>query len=106
MNWKPIAGPMRPTANSCLRELPQVGFDQLAPADGAFYLYADVSALTGDSRAFAARMLDETGVAATPGLDFDEARGHRHLRFSYARSTADMAEAVRRLRDWPGLRSK
>jgi aspartate/methionine/tyrosine aminotransferase len=83
-----------------VEELPKAGFSRLAPADGAFYLYADISQFTDDSRDFARRMLDEAGVAATPGIDFDPARGHRFLRFSYAGTTAAMAEAARRLRGW------
>jgi aspartate/methionine/tyrosine aminotransferase len=83
-----------------LRELPKAGFDKIVPADGAFYLYCDVSAMTLDSLAFTRRMLAEAGVAATPGLDFDEARGARFVRFSYAGATADMAEAARRLQAW------
>jgi aspartate/methionine/tyrosine aminotransferase len=87
-----------------LAELPKAGFDQLVPADGAFYLYADVSRFTNDSLAFARLMLDETGVAATPGVDFDEARGRQFLRFSYSRSTADMADGVQRLQKWARLK--
>jgi aspartate/methionine/tyrosine aminotransferase len=83
-----------------LEELPRAGFAKLAPADGAFYLYADIGHLTDDSRDFARRMLEETGVAATPGIDFDPARGAWFLRFSYAGPTASMAEAARRLRGW------
>jgi aspartate/methionine/tyrosine aminotransferase len=83
-----------------LAELPKAGFDRLAPADGAFYLYADVSPLTDDSEAFCRRMLAETGVATTPGIDFDPARGHRFLRFSFAGPEADMAEAAARLKGW------
>ena len=83
-----------------LEELPKAGFDRLAPADGAFYLYADVAHLTNDSLAFCARMLAETGVAATPGTDFDQSRGNAFLRFSFAGSTEDMAEAARRLKGW------
>jgi aspartate/methionine/tyrosine aminotransferase len=83
-----------------LDALPKAGFDRLAPADGAFYLYADVSRLTNDSPDFCARMLRETGVAATPGLDFDAEQGNRFVRFSFAGSTEDMAEAARRLTDW------
>jgi aspartate/methionine/tyrosine aminotransferase len=83
-----------------LRELPKAGFDKIVPADGAFYLYCDVSAMTSDSLAFTQKMLAEAGVAATPGLDFDEGRGARFVRFSYAGSTADMAEAARRLQAW------
>ncbi len=83
-----------------LAELPRAGFDRLAHADGARYLYADVGAMTDDSAAFCRRMLAETGVAATPGLDFDPKRGHRFVRFSFAGATADMAEAARRLIAW------
>jgi aspartate/methionine/tyrosine aminotransferase len=83
-----------------LAELPVAGFDRLAPADGAFYLYADVAALTNDSEAFCRRMLAETGVATTPGTDFDPARGHRFLRFSFAGPEAAMAEAAERLKGW------
>ena len=83
-----------------LNELPKAGFTSIVPADGAFYLYADISHLTDDSLAFARRMLDETGVATTPGLDFDDGRGARFLRFSYAGTTAGMADAVRRLQAW------
>lgn len=86
-----------------LEGLPPTGLDQLVPADGAFYLYADVSRFTADSLAFAKQMLDETGIAATPGVDFDEARGLNFLRFSYAGTTADMAEAIERLRAWNRL---
>jgi len=78
--------------------LPRAGFDRIAPPDGAFYVYADVSHLTQDSRAFARAILDEAGVAVTPGLDFDPARGGGTLRFSYARSTADIVEGLERLR--------
>ncbi|EEE38561.1 aminotransferase, classes I and II [Rhodobacteraceae bacterium KLH11] len=77
--------------------LPKAGFTNIAPPDGAFYVYADVSDLTDDSRAFAAEILDKAGVAVTPGLDFDPARGHTTLRFSYARSTADIREGLDRL---------
>jgi aspartate/methionine/tyrosine aminotransferase len=77
--------------------LPKAGFTQVAPPDGAFYVYADVSNLTDDSLAFAGEILDQAGVAVTPGLDFDPVRGHRTLRFSYARSTADIAEGLSRL---------
>jgi len=83
-----------------LSELPKAGFDRLAPADGAFYLYADIAHLTNDSAEFCRRMLRETGVAATPGIDFDPARGHATMRFSFAGATATMAEAARRLGNW------
>jgi len=80
-----------------LEGLPKAGFTKIAPPDGAFYIYADVSDLTSDSRAFAAEILDKAGVAVTPGLDFDPVRGTGTLRFSYARSTADIREALARL---------
>ncbi len=83
--------------------LPKAGLDQLVPADGAFYLYADVSRFTSDSLAFAKQMLEETGIAATPGVDFDEARGHNFLRFSYSGTTADMSDAIERLKGWSVL---
>lgn len=85
-----------------LRELPKAGLDRLAPADGAFYIYADVSALTNDSEAFCRRMLAKIGVAATPGIDFDPDRGHHFLRFSFAGREATMAEAASRLQGWLG----
>lgn len=77
--------------------LPAAGFSRLAPPDGAFYIYADVAHLTDDSRALAAEILDQAGVAVTPGLDFDPVRGHRTLRFSYAARTADIREGLRRI---------
>jgi aspartate/methionine/tyrosine aminotransferase len=83
-----------------LNELPKAGFGKLAPADGAFYLYADIAHFTDDSEAFVRRMLKETGVAATPGIDFDEAHGRRFMRFSYAGTFDDMQEAARRLKAW------
>ncbi len=83
-----------------LRELPKAGFDRIAPADGAFYVYADVSAMTDDSEAFCKRLLAETGIAATPGIDFDPARGRRFMRFSFAGAEETMAEAARRLIAW------
>ena len=83
-----------------LAELPKAGFRDFAPPDGAFYLYADVAHLTNDSAEFCRRMLDEAGVATTPGLDFDPARGNRYVRFSFAGSMADMQEAARRLVAW------
>lgn len=80
-----------------LADLPRAGFHKIAPPDGAFYIYADVSDLTDDSRAFAAEILAGAGVAVTPGLDFDPRRGARTLRFSYARATANIAEGLARL---------
>ena len=83
-----------------LRELPKAGIERFAPADGAFYIYADVGHLTEDSQAFCKRMLHETGVAATPGVDFDPFRGQRFVRFSFAGREDEVAEAAQRLRRW------
>ncbi|MGR3812956.1 MAG: pyridoxal phosphate-dependent aminotransferase [Cognatishimia activa] len=80
-----------------LEGLPKAGFTKFAPPDGAFYVYVDVSDFTDDSRAFAAEILAKAKVAVTPGLDFDPERGHSTLRFSYARSSADIAEGLARL---------
>ncbi len=80
------------------------GFNLFAPPDGAFYIYADVSDHTGDSREFAAEILDRAGVAVTPGLDFDERRGLTTIRFSYARSTGDIRVGIDRLRDFMACR--
>ena len=74
--------------------LRRLGIDRLAPADGAFYVYADVSHLTDDSAPFCARLLAEAGVAAAPGVDFDQVDGHRFLRFSFAGSTAEVTGAL------------
>ena len=83
-----------------LNGLPEAGFDRLAPSDGAFYLYADIGALTDKSTDFCQRMLEETGVATTPGIDFDPVRGWQTIRFSFAGSTQHMIEAVERLKAW------
>jgi aspartate/methionine/tyrosine aminotransferase len=83
-----------------LDELPKAGFARFAPSDGAFYLYADIAERSNDSEEFCRRMLHEAGIAATPGIDFDPARGRTTLRFGYAGSAADIAEAVRRLKAW------
>jgi len=85
-----------------LDALPRAGFPRLAPADGAFYVYAEIPHLTNDSLAFCKRMLDETGVATAPGLDFDTRRGHATVRFSFAGATADMEAATERLARWLG----
>jgi aspartate/methionine/tyrosine aminotransferase len=82
--------------------LPRAGLSKFLPADGAFYLYADVSGFTSDSFAFAKTMLDEAHVAATPGVDFDPFHGRSFMRFSYARSAEDMREAVARIARWLG----
>jgi aspartate/methionine/tyrosine aminotransferase len=82
--------------------LPKAGLTRFLPADGAFYLYADVSEFTSDSFEFAKQMLEKAHVAATPGIDFDPVRGHQFIRFSYARSADDMREAVARIAQWLG----
>ena len=88
--------------NILIEGLPRAGLDTFLPADGAFYLYADVSKFTDDSFAFAKRMLEEAHVAATPGIDFDPVHGKQFVRFSYARSAAEMREAVDRIARWLG----
>jgi aspartate/methionine/tyrosine aminotransferase len=80
--------------------LPKAGLDKFLPVDGAFYLYADISRFSDDSLDFAKRMLNEAGVAATPGIDFDPANGRHFLRFCYAGSAAEMREAVQRIGGW------
>ena len=86
----------RRSRDHLLRALPEAGFSRLSPAEGAFYLFADIADRSNDSAAFCARMLAEVGVAVTPGVDFDHARGNRFLRFSYCGPEADMR---RRRRD-------
>jgi len=78
--------------------LAEAGVTRIAPADGAFYVYADMSDWTGDALSFASTILEEAGVAVTPGLDFDKTRGHVTLRFSYAQGTAEIEEGVARLK--------
>lgn len=80
--------------------LPRAGIDKILPVDGAFYLYADVSAFTHDSLAFAARLLEEQHVALTPGVDFDPLHGRSFVRLCYAGSAADMRETVERIGAW------
>ncbi len=83
-----------------LEALPKAGIRDMAPADGAFYIFANVSHLTNDSSEFCHRLLTETGVAITPGIDFDAERGAAYVRISFAGPTEDVKETVRRLRDW------
>ncbi|WP_073332176.1 pyridoxal phosphate-dependent aminotransferase [Wenxinia saemankumensis] len=80
-----------------MEALPRIGFDRIAPPDGAFYIYADIGRWSHDSRAFADEILREADVAVTPGLDFDPEEGHRWIRLSYARGTEEIAEGARRL---------
>ncbi len=88
-----------------LDRLPAMGFAKMAPANGAFYIYADVGHWTNDSKAFCAQLLDETGVAITPGLDFDPDRGHRTVRFSYCISQPEIEQALDRLAVWLARRA-
>jgi aspartate/methionine/tyrosine aminotransferase len=90
----------RRSRDHLLEALPEAGFNRLAPAEGAFYLFADITERSNDSTAFCARMLAELGIAVTPGVDFDHARGGRFLRFSYCGPEADMHEATARLKAW------
>jgi aspartate/methionine/tyrosine aminotransferase len=80
--------------------LPRAGLTKFLPADGAFYLYADVSDFTSDSLKFASEMLEKARVATTPGVDFDPIHGRQFIRFSYARSVQEMREAVDRITHW------
>jgi aspartate/methionine/tyrosine aminotransferase len=83
-----------------LDRLPAIGLGDFTPVDGAFYVYADVRRLTNDSRDFTARMLRQAGVAASPGVDFDPARGSGTVRFSFAGGPAAVTEACDRLSRW------
>jgi aspartate/methionine/tyrosine aminotransferase len=90
----------RSARDHLLRTLPAAGFSRLSAAEGAFYLFADVSDRTNDSQEFCARMLREAGIAAAPGVDFDRERGHHFVRFSYCGPEADMRAAAERLGRW------
>jgi aspartate/methionine/tyrosine aminotransferase len=83
-----------------LEGLPRAGLNSFLPADGAFYLYADVSRFSSDSLAFAKSMLEQAGVAVTPGIDFDPSRGNRFVRLCYAAARQEMHEAVERIGAW------
>jgi aspartate/methionine/tyrosine aminotransferase len=80
--------------------LPRIGIHRLAPADGAFYVYADISHLTDDSYAWCQRLLDETGVATAPGIDFDTRRGNQFVRMSFAGAEKEIVEGIERLGAW------
>ena len=83
-----------------MEELPKLGFTKIAPVDGAFYIYVDVSNFTSDSTSFCQRMLKEANVAATPGIDFDPLNGKYFIRFSFAGTESDIREACKRLSIW------
>jgi aspartate/methionine/tyrosine aminotransferase len=88
----------RRSRDCLLAGLPAAGFSRLSPAEGAFYLFADISDRSNDSAAFCARMLREAGVAVSPGMDFDRTRGDRFVRFSYCGPEDDMRAAAERLK--------
>jgi aspartate/methionine/tyrosine aminotransferase len=79
--------------------LREAGVQDIAPAEGAFYVWADMSSW-GGSRALCRTWLEELGVAATPGMDFDPDRGERYVRFSVAGTTEEIEEAAGRLGPW------
>jgi aspartate/methionine/tyrosine aminotransferase len=85
-----------------LEALPKLGLEKIAPPDGAFYIYADVSRFTDDSLAFCLKLLEDTGVATAPGVDFDPVDGKHFIRFSFALSTPQIEEAIDRLEPWFG----
>ena len=83
-----------------LEALPAMGLTSIAPPDGAFYIYADIGHLTDNSLDFCQTLLSDTGVATAPGLDFDPVEGRHFIRFSFAVSTPEIKEAIRRLTNW------
>lgn len=83
-----------------LAALPALGLRSIAPPDGAFYIWADIGHLTDDSLSFCEQLLRDTGVATAPGVDFDPVHGHRFMRFSFAVSTDEIEEALRRMEPW------
>jgi aspartate/methionine/tyrosine aminotransferase len=83
-----------------LTELPRLGIHKIAPPDGAFYIYADISHLTNDSYAFCEQLVKQTGVAIAPGIDFDPEEGHRFIRFSFAVSEAEVRSAITAFAEW------
>ena len=89
-----------------LAALPELGLARIAPPDGAFYVYADVSDFTDDSMQLCTQLLQDTGVAAAPGIDFDPAQGHRFMRISFAVSTALVTEAIARMKPWFAARNR
>lgn len=83
-----------------LEALPKLGLSDIAPPDGAFYLYANIAHLTNDSLSFCQSLLRDTGVATAPGVDFDPVEGHHYMRFSFAVSTAEVKDAIERMTPW------
>lgn len=90
------------TANRSLllAALPALGLARIAPPDGAFYIWADIGHLTDDAMGFCVRLLEDTGVATAPGIDFDPVDGHRFIRFSFAVSTTELRDAIQRMIPW------
>lgn len=88
-----------------LQAVPKLGLARIAPPDGAFYIYADISHLTNDSLSFCEALLRDTGVATAPGLDFDPIDGNRFMRFSFAVSTAQVEDALTRITPWFAARA-
>lgn len=86
--------------HTLLTRLPAAGLDKFAPVDGAFYLYADVSHLTDDSKQFCDRLLDDTGVALAPGADFDSVNGHRYVRMAFCGAHERIVKAIDRMASW------
>ena len=99
-------GVYRRNRDLLLQALPRLGLDRIAPPDGAFYIYADVGHLTDDSLSFCKELLRDTGVATAPGIDFDPVEGRRHIRLSFAVSTAETEDAIKRLEPWFSARPK
>jgi aspartate/methionine/tyrosine aminotransferase len=83
-----------------MEHLPKIGLPHFHPVDGAFYVYCDIAHLTQDSSDFCKRLLNEAGVAVTPGLDFDRARGAQTMRISFAGREDDIVEGIRRMGAW------
>ena len=83
-----------------LNELPKSGLSKFSPPDGAFYIYVDISDYSNDSLSFCRKVLDDAKVAITPGVDFDQKRGNSSIRLSYARSTEDIIEGTKRIKEF------
>lgn len=89
-----------------LEALPQLGLDEIAPPDGAFYIYANIERFSDDSMSMCKEILRDTGVVLAPGIDFDPSNGHRYIRFSFAVSTSETREAITRLAPWFKARAR
>lgn len=83
-----------------LAALPRLGLARIAPPDGAFYIWADIGHMTDDSLSFCRQLLEDTGVATAPGVDFDPVEGNRFIRFSFAASTREIEDAIERMVIW------